>query len=192
MKKNNLVAFKGNNPSANKHPLNNLIMGNMPGLPSIIQNSMPPELPRASYKQGSIDLFFGNIKRGQLLKAVTAEAEMAEETRKAVHSKLEMIHEMITFSARTQNTFQEYEHQQIMRRVAVEQSALTTTHMELVNENQKIQNENLQLQNDHLKVQTYKLQAEATQAGWEANISELDYKMRLKQFEKMMGEMQND
>jgi hypothetical protein len=91
---------------------------------------------------------------------------------------LEKIHELITFSARTQNTFQEYEHQQTVRRIAFEQAALTTTHMELLNENQRLQN--------------YKLQAEATTAGWEAKISELDYQVRDEQFKKMMKEMQNE
>lgn len=178
MKEDNLpVPVKKENLPKLKNPLHDLISGNMPGLPNIIQNSMPLEMPRASFKQGSVSLFFGNIKRNQLVKSVKAEAEIATQSRIAVHEKLEMVHELITFSARTQNTFQEYEHQQHMRRVAEDQAALTTRNMEL--------------QNNKMEIEIYKLQAEATEAGHNANISELDYMMRKLQYEKMMKEMEN-
>jgi hypothetical protein len=70
MKKDDLPALR--------NPLHDMISGNMPGLPDIIQNSMPVEMPRASFRQSSVGLFFGNVKRNQLVKSMKAEAEMAE------------------------------------------------------------------------------------------------------------------
>ena len=100
-----------------RNPMNDLIMGNMPGLPEIIKNSMPVELPRASYQQNSVSLFFGNIKRNQLVKSVKAEAEIAEYSRQAVSSKLGTVHEIITFSSKVADTIGAYEHNKDMRRI---------------------------------------------------------------------------
>ena len=140
------------------NPMINMLDGNMPGLPQIIQNSMPVEMPRASYNQSSIGLFFGNVKRKQLVKAMKTEAEMAEYAKQSVHSKLEMITDLVTCSARLTDTMGMYEHNKTMRNLEVQEK----------------------------QADIYIKHAQAQQMGFEAKLSELDYNIRLKQHNEMM------
>lgn len=142
------------------NPMQDLMQGNMPGLPQIIQNSMPVELPRASFQQNSVGLFFGNIKRNQLVKATKAEAEIARYSKESVQDKLETIHSIVTFSARTADTLGMYEHGKTMRALEVREK----------------------------EADIYIKNAQAQQIGFEVKLSELDYNMRLKQYKKMEEE----
>jgi hypothetical protein len=132
-------------------------MDNLPELPQLFQSAMPVEIPRASFKQNSVSLFFGNVKRRQLVKATKAEAEIAEYSRQAVHSKLEMFHEIITYSARAQDTFAEYKHRETMRGLEVEEK----------------------------RADIYIKNAQAQLIGYEVKLSELDLNIKLKQYKKM-------
>jgi hypothetical protein len=136
------------------------MQGNMPGLPQIIQNSMPVELPRASFQQNSISLFFGNIKRNQLVKATKAEAEIARYSREAVQDKLETIHSIVSFSARVADTLGQYEHNKTLRSLEVREK----------------------------EADIYIKTAQAQQMGFEAKLSEIDYNIKLKQYNEMMKE----
>jgi len=157
-----------------RNPMNDLIMGNMPGLPEIIKNSMPVELPRASFQQNSVSLFFGNIKRNQLVKSVKAEAEIAEYSNRAVKAKLDTVHEIITFSSKVMDTIGVYEHNKDMRRIEFEKGNAEIRVLEL-SEQEK-------------QVDIYIKQAQAQQIGYEAKLTELDYNIRLKQYKKMAEE----
>jgi hypothetical protein len=149
-----------NNSPELRNPMGDMILGNMPGLPEIIQNSMPVELPRASFKQNPLDLFFGNLKRGQLVKAGRREAELAEYSNRAVKAKLDTIHEVITFSSRVTDTLGQYEHAKTMRGLEIQEK----------------------------EADIYIKNAQARQMGFEANLSELDYNIKLKQYKKMEAE----
>ena len=139
------------------NPMGDMMMGNMPGLPDIIKNAMPVELPRASFQQNSVSLFFGNIKRNQLVKATKAEADIAMYSRQAVQEKLETIHLIVSFSARMADTLGQYEHNKTMRNFEVQEK----------------------------QADIYMKQAQAQQAGFEAKLSELDFNIRMKQYQKM-------
>jgi hypothetical protein len=179
--KKNLPIPTDNRLPAKKYPPT----GNVPGLPAMIKDSMPPDMPRPNFKDGPISLFFGNVSRKQVATAVKLEAEIAEDSRKIVQAKLDSYHDFLTFSARTQNTFRTYDHMEFMRQVEKEQSGLRTRNMEL-------QNENLELQNRKMEMETHKLQAEAMSAGWNAKEDEMNFKMREIQFNKMLEEMGNE
>ena len=142
------------------NPMISLMQGNMPGLPQIIQNSMPVELPRASFQQNSVGLFFGNIKRNQLVKATKAEAEIARYSKESVQDKLETIHSIVTFSARTADTLGMYEHGKTMRALEVREK----------------------------ETDIYVKNAQAQLIGFEVKLSELDYDIRLEQYKKIKEE----
>jgi hypothetical protein len=132
-------------------------MEGMSQLPQLFENAMPIELPRASFKQNSVSLFFGNVKRNQLVKATKAEAEIAEYSRQSVHSKCEAFFEVITLGSRVEDYFAQIKHNTIIRDLEVQEK----------------------------QADIYMKQAQAQQMGFEAKLSELDYNMRLKQYQKM-------
>jgi hypothetical protein len=140
-----------------RNPLEDLIKGNMPGLPQIIQNSMPVELPRASFQQSSLGLFWGNVKRNQLVKSTKAEAEIAEYSHRSVVAKLNTVTSLVTYSAGIAESLECFEHRKAMRNLEIQER----------------------------QAQVYLIQAQAKQAGHEAQLSELDYNIRMKQYKKM-------
>ena len=137
-----------------------LIMGNMPGLPQIIQNSMPMEMPRANYRQSTVGLFFGNVKRNQLVKSIEAEAKIAEQSKLAVQSKLDTIHSIVTFGPRVMDTIEQFGHLSNVRKLA---------------------ERNMELGNTKLELEIYNLQMET-------KMSELDLNVRERQYNKMREE----
>ena len=44
------------------NPMISLMQGNMPGLPSVIENAMPIPLPRMNYNDNPVSMIFGNFK----------------------------------------------------------------------------------------------------------------------------------
>jgi hypothetical protein len=139
------------------NPMQAMMRDGMPGLPNIIQNAMPVLLPQMDYNQNPISMIFGNYKRSKLSKAKAIEAEIAENSNKALTFKLNSIHDVITFSARVTNTLGEFEHRKTMRSL-------------------EIQEKNADI---------YMKNAQAQQMGFEAKLSELDYNIKLKQYQKM-------
>lgn len=97
------------------NPLHKLMLGDMPGLPQIIQNAMPVELPRANFQQDSFSLFFDNVKRGQLVKATEREAKIAENSYRSIRAKLDTIKAVVTFSSEIKESFEEFEHRKTLR-----------------------------------------------------------------------------
>jgi hypothetical protein len=144
-----------------------MMTGGLPGLPDIIKNVIPVNTPQMRYEQNPVSMIFGNFKRERLAKAKAIEAEIAASSNATVNSNLNSIHSFMTFSSRCADTFHQYEHLRVMR--DLEQKHIT-------------------LLNQKLEIEIYKLQAEATTSGHEANISELDYKVRLKQYEELISE----
>ena len=148
------------------NPLQPMMSGGLPGLPDIIKNIIPVNTPQMRYEQNPISMIFGNFKRTRLAKAKAIEAEIAASSNATVNSNLNSIQAFMTFSARCADTFHQYEHQRIMR---------------------GLEQKNFALLNQKLEIEIYKLQAEASTAGHEANMSELDYKVRLKQYEGLIS-----
>jgi hypothetical protein len=142
------------------NPMMDLMQGNMPGLPQIIQNAMPVALPRMNYNDNPVSMIFGNFKRTRLEKATALEAQIAENSCRALQAKFTAIHEVVTFSAKVADTLGEYEHKKTMRSLEVQEK----------------------------NADIYIKQAQARQMGFEANLSELDYNIKLKQYQKMETE----
>lgn len=136
-------------------PLNNL-----PELPQLFENAMPIELPRASFTQNSISLFFGNVKRNQIVKSTKAEREIAENQYHAVVAKQGALFEAITFGSKVENHFAQIRHNTVMRDLEIQEK----------------------------QADIYIKNAQAQQIGYEVKLSELDYNMRLKQYKKMEAE----
>jgi len=101
-------------------PVHDLILGNMPGLPQIIQNSMPTELPQFTFDQGVLGLFFGNLKIKQLVKAKKGEAELARYSREATQDKLAVVDAIVTCSSGIADKLGAFEYNKDMRRIAVQ------------------------------------------------------------------------
>lgn len=142
------------------NPMNEIMMNGMPNLPQIIAGAMPKFIPPASFEQNPVSLWFGNKKVGQLAKRAEMEATIAKHTKNALLDKLEGMHAVVTFSEKIANTLGEYEHAKTMRGLAVQEK----------------------------QTDIYIKQAQAQQIGWEAKLSELDYNLKLKQYQKMMEE----
>ena len=135
-------------------------MNGMPGLPNIIQNSMPVAMPQMKYDNGPLAMFAGNYKRKRIAKASEHERRIAENSLAVVKAKFDAIHEVVTFSAKVSDSLGEYEHKKTMRDLFEQEK----------------------------KTDIYIKQAQAQQIGWEAKLSELDYNLKLKQYQKMMEE----
>jgi hypothetical protein len=133
---------------------------NLPELPQLFQNAMPIEIPRANFNQGHFSLFFGNIKRGQIAKAVKIEAEIAESTHHKIIAQQGSLFELITFGSKVENHFAQIKHNSVMRDLEVQEK----------------------------QADIYTKQAQAQLIGYEAKIAELDYNTRLKQYKKMEEE----
>ena len=156
------------------NPMINMLDGNMPGLPQIIQNSMPVEMPRASFQQNSVSLFFGNMKRKQLVKSVRAEAEIAEYSRQSVHSKLEMITDLVTCSARLADTMGVYEHNKNLRRIVEEEGSARVTLLKL------------EAQEKQANIQQINYQTALI--AQEVEMAKVDHKIKLKQLKEILEE----
>ena len=152
--------MKTKNKTELYNPMQDLMQGNMPGLPQIIQNAMPLPLPQMNYNDGPVSMIFGNFKRARLVKAKKLEADIAESSNRALNSKLNAIHEVVTFSARVANTLGQYEHAKTMRALEIQEK----------------------------QADIYIKQAQAQQIGYEAKLTELDYKMRSKQYSEIAGD----
>lgn len=159
--------MENNNMPIPVNPMNQIMMSGMPSLPQIIQNAMPVPLPQMQYNQNPISMLFGNFKRKRLEVATRLEADIAFNSNRALQSKLDSIHAIVTYSGRIADTLDEYEHKKRARRLF---------------------ERNMELTNNKLEVEVYKLQADATTAGYEAKMSEIDYKVRLKQASEIIGE----
>jgi hypothetical protein len=149
------------------NPIQKVMMDGLPELPNIIENAMPITQPQMQYRQNPISMIFGNFKRGQLEKATMTEANIARNSKEALFNKLDSIGAIVTYSARISDSFNMYEHLKVMR--DLEQKRMT-------------------LENKKLEIETYKLHADAITADFESKMSELDYKLRLRQYDELVGE----
>ena len=156
------------------NPVQDLINGNMPGLPQIIQNAMPVELPRANFNQDSISLFFGNIKRRQLVTSAKAEADLARYSRQQVEDKLGSIKALVTFSFEITDKIGEFEHHKDMRRIEVQKG-----HAEL---------RNLELDAKEKEARIQQINYQTAMIAQEVKLSELELNIKMKQFKKLEEE----
>jgi hypothetical protein len=155
-------------------PMINMLDGNMPGLPEVIRNSMPVEMPRASFQENSFSLFFGNMKRKQLVKSMKAEAEIAEYSRQAVHSKLEMVTDLVTCSSRLADTMGVYEHNKNMRRITEEEGSARVAL--------------LKLEADEKKANIQQMTYQTALIAQEVEMAKVDHKIKLKQLKEILEE----
>jgi hypothetical protein len=139
---------------------NNLPQLRNPLPPSAIHNVIPIRVPRASFDQNSVRLFFNNVKRGQLEKATRLEAEIARNQHAAVTETLGSMFEVTIYSAKLQDTIGEYRHRDTMRGLEIQEK----------------------------QYDIYIKQAQAQLIGHEVKLSELDFDVKLKQHKKMEEE----
>lgn len=156
------------------NPMNSIMMNGMPNLPQIISGAMPKFIPPADFSQNPVSLWYGNKKVGQLAKRAEHEFDIARNATGALKEKLEAIHAVVTFSSRVADSLDEYEHKKAVRK--------------LTQQNIQFLNDKLEMETKRIEIETYKLQAEASSAGYDAKISELDFKVRLKQYKEQFGE----
>lgn len=156
------------------NPMQDFMMGNMPGLPQIIQNSMPVELPRASFRQGSFELFFGNIKRKQLVKAAQAESDLARYSKEAVLDKLEVVHALVTCSHKMADTFGQYEHNKVMRRTVQDEGRARVVL--------------LTLEADEKKAKIQQINYQTALIAQEVELSKIETQIKSKQLKDILGE----
>lgn len=145
--------MQNNNMPELHNPMMDLMSGNMPGLPGIIQNAMPTTLPRMNFNDNVISMVFGTYKRRKMAEATGFEKQIAENCRDSVKAKFEAIFEVVIFNEKFKDAMGEYEYKKIMRDLAIQKE----------------------------QAQVYLLQAQAQTAGFEAKRSELDYNIILKQ-----------
>ena len=141
-------------------PMQEMMQNGMPGLPNIIRSSMPVAMPQMQYDNGPLSMFAGNYKRKRIAKASEHERKIAENSLAVVKAKFEAIHEVVTFSSKVADSLGEYEHKKTMRAL-IEQDKQTEIYIKT---------------------------AQAQQIGYEAKLSELDYKIKTKQYKDMMGD----
>lgn len=142
------------------NPMQNMMQNGMPGLPNIIRSSMPVAMPQMQYDNGPLSMFAGNYKRKRIAKASEHERKIAENSLAVVKAKFEAIHEVVTFSSKVADTLGDYEDKKTMRGLAIQEK----------------------------QADIYIKTAQAQQIGWEAKLSEMDYNLKLKQYQKMMEE----
>lgn len=152
--------MQNNNMPELHNPMMDLMVGNMPGLPNVISNAMPTTLPRMNYNDNVISMIFGTYKRRKMNEATEFEKRIAENCRDSVKAKFDTILEVVTFSARVNDSLGQYEHNKTIRLLEVQEK----------------------------QADIYIKNAQAQQIGFEAKLSELDYNIKLKQYQKMMGE----
>lgn len=140
------------------NPIQNMLMA-MPALPDIIRGAMPVPLPQMDYEENPINMIFGNFKRGRLAKATEKEAEIAANSNRALTAKLDSINAIVTFSAKIDCQLAEFQHNKKM----------------------------FQLEEEEKQMDIYLKQSQATQAGFEAKLAEMDYEIRRMKFEEMKG-----
>ncbi len=138
------------------NPVQNMMMS-MPALPEIIKGAIPVTLPQMTYEENPVSMIFGNFKRKRLDKATLIEANIAENSNRALKAKLDSINAIVTFSANIDCQLAEFNHKKTM----------------------------FNLEEEEKKMDIYIKQSQATQAGFEAKLSELDFKVREMQFKKM-------
>jgi hypothetical protein len=139
VKKNNPVAFP-----------------NMPSLPSMFQNTLPPEVPQIQYKGGLVPIvenFIHNWKLGQIERASEREANIAENTNRRQVAMFKGIEDLLLFGPRYNLKMKGIEHELTM--------------MDIAERKAEAELQGIQFKNK--------------QEYHEAQIAELDYKVRYKE-----------
>ena len=131
----------------------------MPFVPQILANAMPAPVPQMQFNSGIVTNFFHNVKLGQLAKASSAEAEIAENKRRYVESSLSMVENIVTFSGRLEVAF---------KRIKSEEA-------EMIINGQKAQAELVELQLKNMLLQN------------EVKLSELELKLKTKEMEELLN-----
>ena len=131
--------------------------------PTALQSIVPIQVPRASFDQNPLKLWWDNGKRKQIEKSAEIEANIARHQHAAVSEALGSMFEVTTYTAKVADTLGQYEHLKTMRSL---------------DEREKI-------------ADIFIKEAQAQQMGYEAKSAEIDYNMRLRQFKKMEKEEDN-
>jgi len=139
VKKNNAVGFP-----------------NMPSLPAMFQNTLPPEVPQIQYKAGLIPIvenFVHNWKLGQIERASEREANIAENCNRRQVAMFKGIEDLLLFGPRYNLKIKTIEHELRM--------------MDVVERRAEAELQTVQFKN----MQEYA----------EAQMAQLDLKMRMKE-----------
>jgi hypothetical protein len=153
--------MENNNLPELRNPVHDLMLGNMPGLPQIIQNAMPVIIPQMQYNQNPVGMIFGNFKRKRIAKAYEFEAQIAEAAARRTRSNVQAITDVVTCSGGIADALGEYEHRKTMRSLEIREK----------------------------ESDIYIKNAQAQQIGFEAKLSELDYDIKFIQAKKMKEEL---
>ena len=132
--------------------------------PQYLANVIPPEIPQASYDRGLIGGFFHRMVVKQIAKTKEFEAQISEANLREVSAKLQVIHDVATFSARLRDTFEDYDHNRELRKFEAERIKAEITGIQLDNQ-----------------LTFYKVES----AKWEAKMAEVEAQHKLKQLEEM-------
>jgi len=106
----------------------------MPIIGNLMENAMPVPVPQMNWESGIISKFFHNIKLEQMVKATGSEATIAENKQRAVSANLTIMHELMTFSAKTQDTFDMYECAKETRKVVLQKEQAELISIQLKNQ----------------------------------------------------------
>ena len=133
--------------------------GGMPVLPEMFMNAMPAPVPVRTYDMGFIEGFIHNLKLGSMAKSVQLEANIAAEKNRMVNEQLTTISSLMTFGERMKNEFIRLETERKSFEISIKKQEAELKHLELKN--------NLLM--------------------YEVANSEMEYKLKLKEFEEIYG-----
>ena len=131
----------------------------MPIMGNLMANAMPAPVPQMQWESGFIEDFFHNWKLGRIEKASIREAGIAENKARMVRANLEIMEGLMTFSAKIEDQFDQFNHNKEIRKVELQKGQA-----ELIEQ---------QLKNQLLH--------------GEVQLNEVELKIKMKQLEEILG-----
>jgi len=106
----------------------------MPFLPQMFQDAMPTHVPAMQYRTGIVKDIVHNMKLGRMSKDMARRKEIAENQNAIIKANLDTMHAVMTFSARMQDTFEEYQFRRDVRKAEIRRCDLENQKTELKNQ----------------------------------------------------------
>ena len=156
------------------NPMINMTGGGFPITQQLIQNLIPLDLPRPSFDQNPVSLFFGNIKIKQIAKTAELIAQINEATLRSTNANLEGLFNFFTFSSKTADTLASYEHNKEMRKIQINEG---NARVELI-----------KLEGDEKKANIQQINYQTALLAQEVEAVKLDNKIKFKNSKEILGE----
>lgn len=106
----------------------------MPIMANLMANAMPAPVPQMGWESGAIQDFFHNWKLGRIVKASEREAVIAENKAKMVIANLDVMERMMTFSAKIEDQFDDFNFKKESRKIALDDAKAKLTEQQLKNQ----------------------------------------------------------